>query len=118
MSGLAQSWIGSKVFSRSEPTFQMPLEKMHFSRSFSLVQPKPVVVEFYIPVHHIRPEAAGMFRSWELVKRDTKPKSASKQTFLLFDPLRDIGDFSSPPKRFFRSSSRSAAKKLVSKCSR
>ena len=117
---IMQKVIGNKAFSRSEPSFQPSIEHGLFSRTLSHPSGnlKPTVADFFMPVNHIHPKAPAMFKSWELMTNGSSSRIISKETFCMYDPLRVVGDFSWPPKKFFRTFWRSAARKLIYNCNR
>ena len=103
--------------SRSDPSKQHPVEKAHIIRTLShpSYQPKPTAADFFSPVSCLYMQAPTMLKPCELMKQAKKPKEASRTTFKIVDPLRVVGDFSRPPKRFFRTFWQSTAKKLLQK---
>ena len=96
--------------SRSDPVIKVPLEKPQITRTPS--HPP----DFYIPVSKMHNQAPEIFRSCKLMKHDDKISAHTKTTFMMYDPLRVMdGDFSRPPKRFYRAFWKSVARKLVHK---
>ena len=117
-SGLMQKVISNKSFSRSDPSIYISVDKTPFGRTLSSGHLKPAVADFYIPLNQMQPKGPSIFKSWELMKLNSTQNSVSKSKFMILDPLRVIGDFSRPPKKFFRTFWRSTARKLVDRCGR
>jgi hypothetical protein len=107
-----QNLKGSKLFSKSAPTMQTLAEKNCFGRTLSLVTGQPKA-DLYIPINQKKAQSPAIFKSFELMKHHTKQHVDSKTTFLIYDPLRVVPDFSRPPKKFYRLFWQSAARRIM-----
>ena len=113
--------ICNTLFTRSssDPILKVPVEKLKITRTPSHPSGRPGALDFYIPVIAMRNQAHAMFRPWKLMRlKDEKMSVHTKTAFTMYDPLRVVaGDFSRPPKRFYRTFWQSVARKLLRKYS-
>ena len=118
-SGFMQKVIRNKKFSQSDPSIQHTIDKVHITRTLSQPsgQPKPSAIDFQISSDMIHKQTPTIFNPCELMNQDDKSKGLSRTTFKIVDPLSVSGDFSRPPKRFFRTNWLCMTRKLVRKCS-